>query len=77
MSSEGVYGACVASIDAGWYSMTLYFSEEQMVEAQKMYVTPAPLAGLNKLCVKRPCNISTTCPAELVWGADSNRCLTT
>ena len=35
VSSEGEYSACVASVDAGWYSMTLYCSEEQIVEAQK------------------------------------------
>ena len=35
VSSEGEYSACVASVDAGWYSMTLYCSEKQIVEAQK------------------------------------------
>lgn len=32
---EGEYNACVASVEAGWYSMTLYFSKKQMIEAQK------------------------------------------
>jgi len=35
MSSEGEHRACVASVETGRYSMKLYFSKKQMIEAQK------------------------------------------
>jgi hypothetical protein len=51
VSSAGEYSACVASVDTVRYSMKLYFSKKQMIEAQKRYLTPALCASLNMLRV--------------------------
>jgi len=66
VSLVGEYRACVASVDTGRYSMKLYFSKKQMIEAQKKYVAPALCPSLKMLRVNGPYIISATRPTHLV-----------
>ena len=63
LNSEGERRACVASVDTGWYWMKLYFSEEQMIEAQKKVCHASTVRQLDyvarKLALQHICNCNT------------------